>query len=264
MAPYTDNTIRGDVYPRMRFTIVKNISVQAGLAGRDAGVSRRWSTRATVPRLLTTRPRGVVAAVAGTRSASTFSQPHPFDTDEALVDAAEYASYDRASSKLSGPTSDVSCPSRGWAGVAASERQEPAMEVMARLPGCHVRYVKEKFLLDCPLLSTEVKHSIEVQRAQQIQQDRVGGTAGGGEPSLRAPDTQPFTNGAAPRPASQSPRSSYMPTPTWGPRPCYTGGGRPQQAPAVVSPVQQDEARPTEEEFKIETPTAKIFAGDVK
>jgi hypothetical protein len=107
--------------------------------------------------------------VAGTHSASTFSQPHPFDPEGALVAAAEYASYDRASSELSGPTSDISCPSRGWASVAASERQEPAMAVMARLPGCHVCYGKDPFLLYCPLLSTEVKHMIEVQRAQQIQ-----------------------------------------------------------------------------------------------
>jgi hypothetical protein len=41
------------------------------------------------------------------------------------------------------------------------------------------------------------------------------------------------------------------------------GGGRPQQAPAVVSHVQKDEPRPTEEEFKLETPTAKNGAGDV-
>jgi hypothetical protein len=54
-----------------------------------------------------------------------------------------------------------------------------------------------------------------------------------------------------------------MPTPMWGTRPRYTGGGRPQQARAVVSHVQQDEPRPTEKEFQIETPTAKTFAGDV-
>ena len=54
-----------------------------------------------------------------------------------------------------------------------------------------------------------------------------------------------------------------MPTPTWGPRPRYTGGGRPQQAPAVVSHVQQDEPRPTEEESQVETPAAKNFAGVV-
>jgi hypothetical protein len=263
LAPYTTNTIRGHVSPRMRFTQVKNLPVQAGLAGREAGVSRRGSTRAPVLGLLTPRPRGVVATVAGTSSASTFSQPHPFDTHEALVAAAEYASYDRASSELSAPTSDVSCPSRGWASVSASERQEPAMEVMARLPGCRVCYRKDYFLLYCPLLSTKVKHRIEVRRVQQIQQDRGIGTAGGGEPSLGTPSTQPFTTGAAPRPASQPPRPSSMPTPTWGSRPRYTGGGRPQQAPAGVSHVQQDEPRPTEEEFQIETPTAKTFAGDV-
>jgi hypothetical protein len=42
-----------------------------------------------------------------------------------------------------------------------------------------------------------------------------------------------------------------MPTPTWGPRPCYTGGGRPQQAPAVVSHVQQDERAPPKRSWKL-------------
>jgi hypothetical protein len=137
------------------------------------------------------------------------------------------------------------------------------MAVMARPPGCHLCYGKEHFLSDCPLLSTEVIQKIALQRGQQIQQDRGGGTAGGGNPSLRDPYAQPFTNGVAPRPASQPPRPSYMPTPTWGPCPRYTGGGRPQQAQSVVSHVQQDEPLPTEEEFQIETPKAKSFAGDV-
>jgi hypothetical protein len=112
LASYTANTIRGLVSPRMRFTQVKNLDIQAGLAGREAGVSNRSSTRGPVPGLLSPRPRGMVAPVHGIRSASTFSQPHPYDMDETMVAAAEYASYDRASSELSGPTSDVSCPSR--------------------------------------------------------------------------------------------------------------------------------------------------------
>jgi hypothetical protein len=128
------------------------------------------------------------------------------------VAAAEYASYDRVTSEFSGPTSDVSCPSRGWASVAASERQEYAMAVVARLPGCHACYGKDHFLLYFPLLSTEVKHRIVVQRAQKIQQDRGGGSAGGGYPSLRASYDQPFTNGAAPRPASQPQRRPTCPT----------------------------------------------------
>jgi hypothetical protein len=124
--------------------------------------------------------------------------------------------------------------------------------------------------LSCP---PEVRQKIAVQRAQKIRQDRGGDTAGGGEPSLRTPYTPPSINGIAPRPASQPPRPSYMPTPTRGPRPRYTGGGRPQQAytggglpqqaPSVVSHVQQDEPRPTEEEFNLETPMAKNLAGDV-
>jgi hypothetical protein len=142
LAPYTANTIRGHVSPRMRFTQFKNLSIQAGLSGREEGVSSRGSTPAPVPGLLTPRPRGVVATVSGTCSASPVSQPHPFDIYETQVGAAEYASYDRASSEMSGPTSEVTCPSRGWTSVAASERQEPAMEVMARILGCHVSCAK--------------------------------------------------------------------------------------------------------------------------
>jgi hypothetical protein len=160
----------------MRFTQVKNLAIQAGLAGREAGVSNRSSTRSPVPGLLTPRHRGVVAHVQGIRLASTFAQPHPYDMDETMVAAAEYASYDRASSELSGPTSDVSCPSRGWTSVAATERYEPAMAVMARPPGCHVCYGKDNFLSDFPLLSNEVRQKIALQRAQQINQDRGGGT----------------------------------------------------------------------------------------
>jgi hypothetical protein len=115
----------------------------------------------------------VVAPVLGIRSASTFSQPHPYDMDETMVDAAEYASYDRVSSELSGTTSDVSCPSRGWTSVAATERHEPARTIMAILPGCYVCYGKNHFLSDCPLLSTEVRQKIALQRAQKIQQDRL-------------------------------------------------------------------------------------------
>jgi hypothetical protein len=56
LASYTANMIRGHVYPRLRFTQVKNLAEQADLAGREAGVSSRSSTRAPVPGLLTPRP----------------------------------------------------------------------------------------------------------------------------------------------------------------------------------------------------------------
>jgi hypothetical protein len=38
---YTANTIRGQVSPRMRFTQVKNLAVQAGIAGKESGVFNR-------------------------------------------------------------------------------------------------------------------------------------------------------------------------------------------------------------------------------
>jgi hypothetical protein len=56
LAPYNANTIRGHVSPRMRFTQVKNLAIQAVLAGREAGVSTRSSTRTPVPGLPTPAP----------------------------------------------------------------------------------------------------------------------------------------------------------------------------------------------------------------
>jgi hypothetical protein len=55
--------------------VSRYLAIQAGLAGREAGVSNRSSTRAPVPGLLTPRHRGVVAPVQGIRSASLLSAP---------------------------------------------------------------------------------------------------------------------------------------------------------------------------------------------
>jgi hypothetical protein len=158
--------------------------------------------------------------VAGSRSASTFSNPHPLDTDEALVAAADYTSHDRASSELSGPTSDVSCPSRGWASVTASERQEHSMAVMARLPCFHVCYGTDHFLLDFPLLSTEVKHRIEVRRPNRFSRTELEAPR-----AVVNPHSEPLTLSPRARPTCPLQRA--------GPRPRYTGGGlpnRPQQS----------------------------------
>jgi hypothetical protein len=95
----------------MRFTQVKILAVQAGLAGKEAGVSNRSSPRATIPGLLT-RPRGLVATLAGSPSASASTHAPQFDMmDEALVAAAEYEQCEGNSSMMSGPSSDVSFPS---------------------------------------------------------------------------------------------------------------------------------------------------------
>ena len=96
----------------MRFTQVKNLAVQAGLAGKEAGVSNRGSPRVAVPGLLT-RSRGVVATLTGSPLISASTQATPFYMiDEALVAAADYEQYEGDSSMMSGPLSDSSFPSR--------------------------------------------------------------------------------------------------------------------------------------------------------
>jgi hypothetical protein len=161
---YTAKAIRGQVSPRIRLTQVKNLAVQAVLAGKEAGVSNRGFPRPTIPGLLT-RPRGLVDTLAGSLSTSASTHANPFDMmDEALVAAAEYEKCEGNISMMSGPSLDVSFPSRGWASVAASIQGDPDSAVTARARGCHVCFRRDHFLMDCPLLPPEVKQAITTQR----------------------------------------------------------------------------------------------------
>jgi hypothetical protein len=171
---------------------------------------------------------------------------------------------------MSGPSSDVSFPSRGWASVAASVQGDPASAVMARARGFHVCFRRDQFLMDCPLLPPEVKQAITTQRTQQIQQDRVVLPARVNPPAP-SPSATSFTSGVAPftggvtpvsRPAPQFPRSAYIPTPTWGPNPRYANSGRSYPATVTVNPVQPMVEVP-EEPTSIVTPTGENFVGDV-
>ena len=260
---YTANTIRGQVSPRMRFTQVKNLAVQAGLAGKEAGVSNRGSPRVAVPGLLT-RPRGVVATLTGSPPISASTQATPFDRmDEALVAAADYEQYEGDSSMMSGPLSDSSFPSRGWASVAASVQGDQAAAVLTRNRGCHVCFRRDHFLMDCPLLPPEVKEAITTQRTHQIQQDRgISPSRINHPPSNPSAAAAPFTSGVTPRPVPQFPRSAYIPSPTWGPTPRYTNPGRSTQSTVSVNPVQQMNPHPDEYAHMV-MPAAKNSMGDV-
>jgi hypothetical protein len=151
---------------------------------------------------------------------------------EALVAAEEYEQCEGNTSMMSGQSSDVSVPSRGWASVAASVQGDPASALMARTRGFHVCFRRDHFLIDCPLLPPEVKQAITNQRTQQIQKYR-GALPGRVNPPAPSPSATsftngvaPFTNGVAPRPSPHFTRSAYIPTPTWGTTPRYANSGR--------------------------------------
>jgi hypothetical protein len=123
---------------------------------------------------LLTRPRGVFATLEGSTSTSASTHAPYFDMmDEVLVAAAEYKQCEGNTSMMSGPSSYVSFPSRGWASVVASVQGDPASLVVERARGCHVCFRRDHFLMDCPLLPPGVRQAIVTQRTQQIQQDRV-------------------------------------------------------------------------------------------
>jgi hypothetical protein len=233
-------------------------------------VSNRGFPRPPIPGLLT-RPRGVVATLTGSPPTSASTHAPPFDMmDEALVAAAEYEQCEGNTSMMSGPSSDVSFPSRGWASVAASVQGDHASAVMAKARGCHVCFKRDHFLMDCPLLPLEVKQAITMQRTQQAQQDRVV-LPGRVNPPAPSPSANSFTSGVAPftggvapvsRPVPQFPRSAYIPTPTWGPNPRYANSGRSYPATVTVNPVQPMADVP-EDPTSMVTPTAENFVGDV-
>jgi hypothetical protein len=210
----------------MRFTQVKNMAVQAVLAGKEAGVSNRGYPRVNIQGLLT-RHRGVVATLAGSPSVSASTHAPPFDImDEALVAAAEYEQCEGNSSMMSGTSSEVSFPSRVWASVAASVQGDQASAVMARARGCHVCFRRDHFLMDCPLLPPEVRQAITPQRTQNIQQDR-GVLPGRVNPPSSSPPATHFTSDVTTRSAPHFPRSAYIPTTNWGTTPRYANSGRP-------------------------------------
>jgi hypothetical protein len=145
---YTAITIRVQVSPRMRFTQVNNLAVQVGFAGMESWVSNQGFSLPTIPGLLT-RPRGVVATLAGSPSTSASTHETHFDMMyEALVAAAEYEQCEGNTSMMSGPSSDVSFSSRGWASVAASVQGDPDSAVMERARGFHVCFRRDHFLMD--------------------------------------------------------------------------------------------------------------------
>jgi hypothetical protein len=103
------------------------------------------------------------------------------------------------------------------ASVAASVQGDLAAAVMARTRGCHVCFMRDYFLIDCPFLPPEVRQAITTQRTQQIQQDR-GVLPSMINPPSPSPSATPFTSGVAPRPAPQFPRSrTYPPQPVSDP-----------------------------------------------
>jgi hypothetical protein len=182
--------------------------------------------------------------------------------DESLVAAAEYEQCEGNSSMMSGPSSDVFFPSRGWASVTAYVQVNPPSAVMARACGCHVCFRGDHSLMDCPLLPPEVRQAITTQRTLQIHQDRIV-LPGRVNPPSPSPSATPFTSGVAPRPAPKFPRSADIPTPTWGQTPRYNNSGRSSYpATMTVNPVQPMDPLP-EEPTSMVTPAAEIFVGDI-
>jgi hypothetical protein len=95
-----------------------------------------------------------------------------------LVDHAEYLhnaevrSDHSANNPISSFPSSISAPNRDWVSTAGSQYSRPipkeavnAVEYCGR--SCHLCFNPAHFLMDCPLLGTEIRHLAQQQRDQK-------------------------------------------------------------------------------------------------
>jgi hypothetical protein len=217
--PYTANTIRGHVTAKTRFTQVRNLAVQAGAAGREAGVTNRGGGRLPVPGLLPVRSKPLVSASVDSPPSSTISHGYYPYGEEGMVPVAATAdsARERTPSESSAPLSDASFPSRGWVSVADPVPAYSAIAALLDSRGCHLCFEKGHFLLDCPLLGAEAKNAALRVRRGPLNQDRGSGAQGMGSFDARTPTS----SGAmynTPRASYPSPRPSYTRSPMTNPR----------------------------------------------
>jgi hypothetical protein len=97
-------------------------------------------------------------------SAQDHVDPHTAFEQAAVVGAIDHRYSEDRSSEFSDRGSEVSCPTRGWASMAGSVCEDPALAVMSRPPGCHLSFSQDHFVMACPLLEGDAKAAATTTR----------------------------------------------------------------------------------------------------
>ena len=172
---YASNMVRGQVTTIMTFAKVQILAEQVGAAGRALTSASRASTRVVFPGQGTpvgrNRPKYELAASAETGSPS-WGLPENGRTSHVspiLVAPAEFSPFDGTQEQPSqedsqSVTSSLSCPTRGWVSAAGSVMDDAVMAIDGRSRGCHLCFNTGHFLMECPLLGSDVRQAAHQQR----------------------------------------------------------------------------------------------------
>ena len=99
-----------------------------------------------------------------------------------LVAPAEFSPFDGTQEQPSqedsqSVTSSLSCPTRGWVSAAGSVMDDAVMAIDGRSRGCHLCFNTGHFLMECPLLGSDVRQAAHKQRDLKYPKgpsDRLG------------------------------------------------------------------------------------------
>jgi hypothetical protein len=181
LQPYASNTVRCQVTTTMKFAEVQLLTKQAGIAARTLHSLAKASPRLRSPGFQSLRLRPFVAVTADSyqRNAKMYSVRSPtMPYTQELVAHAEYLhdaevrSDHSANNSTSSFPSSISAPTRDWVSAAGSQYslQIPKDAVNAvefRGRSCHLCFNPAQFLMDCPLLGTEIRQLAQQHRDQK-------------------------------------------------------------------------------------------------
>jgi hypothetical protein len=167
--------VRGQVTTTMTFAEVQILAEQVGAAGRALTSASRASTRAVFPGQGTpvgrSRQKSEMAASAetGFPSWGLPEDGRTSDVSPIMVAPAEFSPFDGTQEQPSqedshSVTSSLSCPTRGWVSAAGSVMDDAVMAIDGRSRGCHLCFNTGNFLMECPLLGSDVRQSAHQQR----------------------------------------------------------------------------------------------------
>ena len=244
LQPYASNTVRGQVTTTMTFAEVQLLAEQAGTASRALNSFAKASPRLGNPGFHSLRSRPVVAATAESyqRDSEMYSDRSPMmPYPQELVAQAEYLrdaevlSDHSGNNSISSFPSSISAPTRDWVSAAGSQYSLPIPKdavnaVDYRGRSCHLCFNPAHFLMDCPLLGTEIRQMAQQQRDQKSR-----------EPPAR-------------REFSAYPRSVARP-------PISPRVAEPRTAPVMVNPVIEERPPITESPAKPESTSENSVGG---
>jgi hypothetical protein len=175
----------GQVTTTMKFAEDQILAEQVGAAGRALTSASRAFTRVVFPGqgypVGRVRPKSEMEASAemGFPSCSLPEDGWKRHVSPIMVAPAELSPFDGTQEQpyqedSHSVASSLSCPRRGWVSAAGSVLDEAVMARDGRHRGCHLCFKTGHFLVECPLLGSDVRQAAHQQRNLKYQRGLSG------------------------------------------------------------------------------------------